>query len=188
MNLVINLHIVKKDGKINLLNIMMNHLFTIAWVDLRRGMETSWNKDGTLANMAGKLNETSRNMVGQIIYRRQKSHPYSISSYIYDGDKLLKDEYMTYIYILDKLVGFIYNETRYYYQRNIQGDITSIYKEDGTLVAKYVYDAYGRHKVLKATLEEDSDTSSIGNLNPFRYRGYYYDIATGLVHDGTKIL
>ena len=35
----------------------------------------------------------------------------------------------------------MYNENRYYYQRNILGDITHIYSEDGVLVAKYVYDA-----------------------------------------------
>lgn len=38
----------------------------------------------------------------------------------------------------------MYNENRYYYQRNILGDITHIYSEDGVLVAKYVYDGYGR--------------------------------------------
>ena len=36
----------------------------------------------------------------------------------------------------------MYNENRYYYQRNILGDITHIYSEDGLLVAKYVYDGY----------------------------------------------
>ena len=86
----------------------------------------------------------------------------------------------TLIYILERLVGFIYNGVRYFYQRNIQGDITIIYNEDGNLVNKYVYDTYGRHKVLTSTLEEDLDESSVGNLNPFRYRGYYYDRILGL--------
>ena len=43
-----------------------------------------------------------------------------------------------------------------------------------------MYDAYGRHKVLDASLQEDTNTSSIGNLNPFRYRGYFYDSVLGL--------
>ena len=74
----------------------------------------------------------------------------------------------------------MYNENRYYYQRNILGDITHIYSEDGVLVAKYVYDGYGRHKVLNSLNEEDTNLYSIGNLNPFRYRGYYYDRVLGL--------
>ena len=43
-----------------------------------------------------------------------------------------------------------------------------------------MYDAYGRHKVLDASLQEDTNTSSIGNLNPFRDRGYFYDSVLGL--------
>ena len=40
----------------------------------------------------------------------------------------------TLICILERLVGFIYNGVRYFYQRNIQGDITAIYNEDSNLV------------------------------------------------------
>ncbi len=79
-------------------------------------------------------------------------------------------------------MGFIYSGSRYFYVRNIQGDIESIYKEDGSLVAKYLYDAYGNHKVLSSTLTEDTDSQSIGNLNPFRYRGYYYDVYSNLYY------
>ena len=145
-----------------------------------RGMTTSWNKDGTLSNMGGKYSYIRRNYDGMFFERRIGVSPYSMITSIVEGNKILVDNGLTFIYILEKLAGFIYNGTRYFYQRNIQGDITSIYNESGTLVAKYVYDAYGRHKVLNASLEEDLDTSSIGNLNPFRYRGYYYDRVLGL--------
>ena len=145
-----------------------------------RGMTTSWNKDGTLSNIGGKYSYIRRNYDGMFFERRIAVSPYNTIYTIVEGNKILVDNGLTFIYILEKLAGFIYNGTRYFYQRNIQGDITSIYNESGTLVAKYVYDAYGRHKVLNASLEEDLDTSSIGNLNPFRYRGYYYDRVLGL--------
>ena len=77
---------------------------------------------------------------------------------------ILSENGLTFIYILDKVVGFIYNNSRYYYQRNIQNDIVDIYREDGTLVWKYVYDAYGRHKVLDASGVEETNTTFIGNL------------------------
>ena len=93
---------------------------------------------------------------------------------------ILNENGLTFIYILDKVVGFIYNNSRYYYQRNIQNDIVAIYREDGTLVCKYVYDAYGRHKVLDASGVEVTSTTFIGNINPYRYRGYYYDRVLGL--------
>lgn len=53
---------------------------------------------------------------------------------ILDGNRILSDNKLTFVCILERLVGFIYNEVRYFYQRNIQGDITAIYNEDGNLV------------------------------------------------------
>ena len=55
------------------------------------------------------------------------------------------------------------------------GDVTHIYDTNGTLKAKYVYDAWGNHKIT-------TDIDGIGTLNPIRYRGYYYDTETGLYY------
>ena len=47
------------------------------------------------------------------------------------------------------MIGFEYNGTRYLYERNIQGDIIKIYREDNlTLAAEHRYDAYGNHEVV----------------------------------------
>ena len=46
------------------------------------------------------------------------------------------------------------------------------------VVVKYKYDAWGNHAVLNA--DGTDCESGIGVLNPFRYRGYYYDTETGL--------
>ena len=145
-----------------------------------KGMDVRWNKDGTLYNFDNRYSYIRRNFDGMFFERRINRHPYDMFFTILDGNRILSDNKLTFIYILERLVGFIYNGARYFYQRNIQGDITAIYDEDGNLVNKYVYDAYGRHKVLTSTLEEDLDESSVGNLNPFRYRGYYYDRILGL--------
>ena len=51
-------------------------------------------------------------------------------------------------------------------------------------MVKYVYDAWGNHAVLNS---DGSDCESgIGILNPFRYRGYFYDIETGLYYLQTR--
>ena len=49
---------------------------------------------------------------------------------------------------------------------------------DNTVV-EYYYDAWGNHKVVDANGDEITDLDNIGNLNPFRYRGYYYDPEVG---------
>ena len=57
---------------------------------------------------------------------------------------------------------------------------TSILDETGAVVVRYIYDAWGNHAVLDANGNDIDDPDHIGNLNPFRYRGYYYDVETGL--------
>ncbi|MBQ7906680.1 MAG: hypothetical protein IJ309_03960 [Clostridia bacterium] len=49
-------------------------------------------------------------------------------------------------------------------------------------MVKYVYDAWGNHKVLDANGVEITNISHIGNINPIRYRSYYYDTETGLYY------
>ena len=72
---------------------------------------------------------------------------------------------------------FEYNNNRYFYERNIQGDILRIYQisdESSILVGEYIYDARENYQVINHTSE------NIGDVNPFRYRGYYYDEETQL--------
>ena len=70
----------------------------------------------------------------------------------------------------------------YYFEKNLQGDIIAIYTENGTKIGSYTYDAWGN-----CTVSTESGTTTIQKrivrtLNPFRYRGYYYDTETGLYY------
>ena len=49
-----------------------------------------------------------------------------------------------------------------------------------------MYDAWGNGKVCNASGTENTSSSFIGNINPFRYRGYYYDVETGLYYLQTR--
>ena len=71
-------------------------------------------------------------------------------------------------------VGFNLNGTEYVYFKNIQGDIEEILDISGNSVVKYAYDSWG--KVLSVT---GSMAAAVGQINPIRYRGYYYDSETG---------
>ena len=79
---------------------------------------------------------------------------------------------LNYIYIGNEIVGFVYNDVKYYFLKNIQGDIIKIYDESNNLVASYSYDAWGNHKVYNSSGSETTLATHIGNINPFRYRGY----------------
>jgi len=64
---------------------------------------------------------------------------------------------------------------------NLQGDIIAILNTSGTKVVEYTYNAWG--EVLSVT---GSLASTVGQANPFRYRGYYYDSETGFYYLQTR--
>jgi len=68
-----------------------------------------------------------------------------------------------------ELIGFNYAENDYFYVKNQQGDITDIVDADGNVVASYAYDSWG------AVISVSGSNLELANLNPFRYRSYYYD-------------
>ena len=79
--------------------------------------------------------------------------------------------------------NFSTDAVTYYYAHNWRGDITSIYDAGGNVVAKYEYDVWGNVlTVSNASNQEITDPNHIANLNPFRYRSYYYDSESGLYY------
>ncbi|HIT17552.1 MAG TPA: hypothetical protein IAD04_04165 [Candidatus Caccosoma faecigallinarum] len=62
---------------------------------------------------------------------------------------------------LDKLVYFTYNGTRYFYVFNAQNDITHLVDDTGTVVASYLYDAWGNHQVFDANGVENTNADFI---------------------------
>ena len=75
----------------------------------------------------------------------------------------------------DSVCGIIRNNVPYYFKKNLQGDIIAIVDKDAKEVARYSYDAWGACTVVSAS-------NVIGYANPFRYRGYYYDLENKLYY------
>ena len=81
-----------------------------------------------------------------------------------------------------------HNGTRYLFLKNIQGDVTAIVNSAGTVMARYTYDSWGT--VLSITDGNGNSITNnpnhIGNINPIRYRGYYYDTESSLYYLNTR--
>ena len=106
--------------------------------------------------------------------RVQKTVNDVVTTYLYSDDMLMRqtDGTNTIDFQYDaggQIIGFVYNGTPYYYLRNIMNDVSGIVDANGTVVAKYRYDAYGN------TIYS---TGSMAEINPIRYRGYYFDAET----------
>ena len=120
--------------------------------------------------------------------RTRKVNTYGIGhNFIYEGNKLINDKTNDYEldFLYDEndiLYGFIKDKTSiYYYVRDILGNILGITNASGTLIVKYNLDAFG--KLISIT---GSDTNTIGKINPFRYKGYYYDEETRLFYCNSR--
>ena len=61
----------------------------------------------------------------------------------------------------------------YYYILNLQGDVVQIIDANGVMQAEYVYSPWG---------EIVSAEGDLAEINPLRYRGYYYDSETGFYY------
>ena len=61
----------------------------------------------------------------------------------------------------------------YYYILNLQGDVVQIIDANGVMKAEYIYSPWG---------EIISAEGDLAEINPLRYRGYYYDSETGFYY------
>lgn len=116
------------------------------------------------------------------IYNNIETKYYTINDEIIYEDR--NGNIIYYLYDIDGLVGLRYNGNLYYYEKNLQDDIVGIIDENGSKVVTYMYDSWG--KILSIKDQNGDDISNnldhIGNINPFRYRSYYYDMETGLYY------
>ena len=67
----------------------------------------------------------------------------------------------------------------YFFEKNLQGDVVGIYNSNGVKICTYKYDAWGSCSVSMTSGISSLDRYVANIYNPFRYRGYYYDVQTG---------
>ena len=99
-------------------------------------------------------------------------------TFTYDSNgKLIKQSNgLEFIYDHTGLLAVEFAGSRYFYRKNAQNDVIALLDNDGNIVVKYVYDAWG----VCDTIVLDENAANIANLNPFRYRSYYFDTETNL--------
>ena len=100
-----------------------------------------------------------------------------VHNYIYASGKLLRETYGSNVldFFYDENgapYAMKYNGVLYYYVTNLQGDVIRLVDVNGTTKATYSYGPYG----------STSASNNLANVNPLRYRSYYYDSETGFYY------
>ena len=140
-----------------------------------------WQKGRQLAGITGNgLNISFRyNADG----RRTQKIVDGVTTYYTWIDGLLMrrqtgDEVLNFAYDANgRAIGFSFAGNHYFYIYNLLGDVVAILDELGNVVAEYAYDAYGN--ILR-------QYGPMAQINPIRYRGYYFDNETGFYYLHTR--
>lgn len=150
------------------------------------GMNLTWEKGRQLKTLkkSGTLSQYVYDNDGR---RIQKTVGDKVIRFYLDGDKIIAQkeeggERMDFLYDEKGTpFSFEYQGKMYFYQTNLQGDIMGIVDSKGSQVVVYRYDAWG-----EVLVSSDASGFGLAQINPLRYRGYYYDQETGLYYLQTR--
>ena len=150
------------------------------------GMNLTWEKGRQLKTLkkSGTLSQYVYDNDGR---RIQKTVGDKVIRFYLDGDKIIAQkeeggERMDFLYDEKGTpFAFEYQEKMYFYQTSLQGDIIGIVDSKGSQVVVYRYDAWG-----EVLVSSDASGFGLSQINPLRYRGYYYDQETGLYYLQTR--
>ncbi|MBR6841647.1 MAG: RHS repeat-associated core domain-containing protein, partial [Prevotella sp.] len=102
----------------------------------------------------------------------------TVTEYVLHGKNVVHltrgtDELHFYYDAQGKPAVVVCNSVAYGYLYNLQGDVLALVDGTGSKVVEYRYDAWGKPISKTGTL-----ASTLGTLQPFRYRGYVWDEET----------
>ena len=158
----------------------------------RDGLSMTWRNGRELASLT-KNGVTASYLYDESGLRTKKTVGGVVTNYhVING--VLYGEYTgshRLLYMFDEAgtrYSFLYNGSTYYYVFNGQGDVIGITDGYGNMLARYTYDAWGKPLTITdgAGADVSGNASHIANVNPFRYRGYYYDKESGLYYVGSR--
>ena len=146
----------------------------------------SYNFKGRRLQSFTKLASTYNYIYDEQGLRTRKIAPDgSVTKYLYNGTKLAAEIAPNYRLDFlydenDMLYGFVKDgSAKYFYARDMLQNILGIIDTNGSPVVIYQYTAYGTSTVLQ-------DTAGLANINPFRFKGYYFDSESGMYYCHTR--
>ena len=146
-----------------------------------------WERGNLLKRITQKGNISAEYSYNHNNVRFKKISNGIETRYYLDGDKILGEDRsngkkLRYYYDKDGLCGFELGEIDYTYIRDGQGNVLMVADYNGNVVASYRYDTEGKSQVFDRKGNEDTNPESVGNINPFRWKGYYYDTESGMYY------
>lgn len=152
----------------------------------------SWTQGRRLASMDAGSNEVYTYTYNDEGIRTSKTVNGTKHEYLLSGTQVIAEKFgsVLIIYLYDENgspIGMQFRTSSmaantfytYWFEKNLQGDVIAVYNESGTKLISYYYDAWGN---VTQNIHNNSGNNKYAALNPFRYRGYYYDTESKLYY------
>ena len=141
-----------------------------------------WDNGRELASVV-KGGVTTSYTYGADGLRTTKQYGTTTYNYYYVDGRLTRmtwvNSYIDFLYDESGSVySIVYDGDQYYFLKNQQGDVVQILSVWGTKLVEYSYDAWGNYSVVYS----HSSYGALAEINPIRYRSYFYDFETGFYY------
>ena len=152
------------------------------------GKEMDWDKDGRLMACYTKDNKVisfTYDSHGRRATKSIMNGTTTLFTYSRENNLIAQSNGLSFLYDHTGVMGMKYNNATYFYRKNAQGDVLALLDQEGNVLAKYIYDAWGNHRIVDedgVDIDENSPYNGIAQANPFRYRSYYFDTETGFYY------
>ena len=109
-------------------------------------------------------------------------------NYYLDGNKIIGEDWVDangnittkfrYFYDMEGISEIRYDGYNFTLIKDSLGNVSKVL-HNGKIIGEYLYDAWGNNIINKIS-DLNEEEEFVLNNNPFRYKGYYYDVETGL--------
>ena len=176
---------IEKDGKINVIYDNYGNIKSIGGKNItynKQGLVSSVNDIHFQYNYQGYRTRKIKENEKEVIYYLDNARIVGESVKTLSNNKISNK--LRYYYDVSGICGIEYidenNESHYYnLLKDSLGNVAKVMNY-GRLIGEYTYDAWGNVTTkIYDDIEIDTIDRYVINNNPFRYKGYYYDIETG---------
>ena len=138
-----------------------------------RGMRAEWEYGRQLKLYDG--NTYTYDARGRRISKQKGTDTAITFTYDSNGNLIKQSNGLEFLYDHTGVFAVKYGTQTYFYRKDAQSNIVELLDSNGAVVVKYKYDAWGN-----CVIDASTTNTELANLNPFRYRSYYYDTETNL--------
>lgn len=175
-------------------NMLNNHNATLSY-NSRNLMDSYSKSEGEIDVVNVKCNyyynyQGIRYKKKKVVDLNGRFPQYTYINYYLNGNTILGEDWtdgegnvtkkLRYFYDAEGICGIRYDGYNFTLVKDSLGNVSKVmYK--GKIIGEYLYDAWGNSIVNEISIANERDSFILHN-NPFRYKGYYLDLESGLYY------